>query len=134
MSRVRAPDLSTRQTSSPSMTGSIRSRTIRSGRVVCARRSPSCPSVAEFTSNPSLRRLYVSTSTSARSSSMIRMVGLDIDRSTKSTSDIVFGLLLPGPREQLRRFVHLDHPPLKKEREVIAEPRRLLHVVGDDHN
>ena len=30
------------------MTGSIRSRTIRSGSVVCARRRPSCPSVADM--------------------------------------------------------------------------------------
>src|SRR5262245_24452328 len=60
------------------MTGSIRSSTIRSGRVVWARRRPSCPSVAGCTSKPSLRRLYVSTSTRARSSSMIRIVCLDI--------------------------------------------------------
>src|SRR5688572_6794821 len=53
---------------------------------------------------------------------------------SKSAGDVIFGLFLPGVRKNRRRLVVFDERAKVEERRVIAHPRGLLHVVGDDHN
>src|SRR5205807_6029898 len=59
---------------------------------------------------------------------------LILEALAEAAGDVVYRLFLPGPGEQLRRLVHFDHPALVEKRSEVADPRRLLHVVRDDHD
>src|SRR3954453_4038315 len=79
---------------------------------------------------------------SRRSAAISRADGSSLTRGTlaEATGDVVLRALLARVREDLRSLVHLDQTPgLAHAVEVeeagpVAHPRRLLHVVGDDHD
>ena len=54
--------------------------------------------------------------------------------STKSTCDVILGLLVPRFGEDHFRVSALDQAALEEERRLIRNARRLLHVVGHDHD
>src|SRR5690606_9816510 len=63
------------QTSRPSISGSIKSRTIRSGRSARATASASSPSLAATGVKPAVRKLRLRTSSASGSSSTISTLG-----------------------------------------------------------
>src|SRR3954471_16077113 len=79
---------------------------------------------------------------SRRSAAISRADGSSLTRGTlaEAAGDVVLRALLARVREDLRGLVHLDQAPRLadaveiEEPGAVAHPRRLLHVVGDDHD
>src|SRR6266436_4784905 len=70
---------------------------------------------------------------SASSSSWkCRCIGPSSPPLSEPTGDVVLGLLLVRGREQLLRHAELHELAHQKEPGPLGDPRRLLHVVGDD--
>jgi hypothetical protein len=53
---------------------------------------------------------------------------------TKAPSDVIFGLFLVGLSENFLGGTEFNHIPLVKERRVIRDARRLLHIMSHDRN
>src|SRR5947209_13079502 len=128
-----------RQTSNPSISGSITSSRTRSGSWARASVIASRPVRAIVASYPSLRRLYDSVSARLRSSSTTRIRATSRGDLAETPGDIVLSALVPGFAEYLTGLSVLHELAneviaCQHERCVIGDACRLLHVVSYDHH